>query len=75
MLDTPPSAQANPFAASGRFCRPNQPETLLSADVSPGRRSRQRTAPAENRTEAKSEPHPISTVNPYSWTDNVLLLL
>lgn len=32
---------------SGRFRRPNQPEMPRSADVSPGRRSRQRTASAE----------------------------
>lgn len=38
---------------SGRFRRPNQPETPLSAGISPGRRSRQRTASAENRAEAK----------------------
>ena len=30
---------------SGRFRRPNQPETPPSADVSPGRRSRRRTTP------------------------------
>ena len=48
-----PCSQRAPLATSGRFRRPNQPEAPYSADVSPGRRSRQRTTPAENRTEAK----------------------
>lgn len=40
-----------PLATSGRFRRPNQPETPRSVGVSPGRRNWQRTTPAENRTE------------------------
>ena len=39
--------------ASGRFRRSNQPESPSSTNVSPGQRSRQRTTPVENRTEAK----------------------
>ena len=42
-----------PLATSGRFRRPNRPETPPSADVPPGRRSRQRTTPAKNRTEVQ----------------------
>ena len=42
-----------PLATSGRFRRPNQPETPPSVGISPGRRSQQRTAPAENRTEVQ----------------------
>lgn len=41
-------------STSGRFRRPNRPETPQHADVSPGRRSRQRTTPTENRTEVRS---------------------
>lgn len=43
-----------PLATSGRFRRPNRPETPQYAGVSPGRRSWQRTAPAENRTEIQN---------------------
>lgn len=42
-----------PFATSGRFRRPNRPETPHGSNVSPGQRSRQRTASAENRPEVK----------------------
>ena len=42
-----------PLATSGRFRRPNRPETPQHADVSPGQRSRRRTTPAENRTEVQ----------------------
>ena len=42
-----------PLATSGRFHRPNRPETPRGAGVSPDRRSRQRTTAAENRTEAQ----------------------
>ena len=49
-----------PLATSGRFFRPNQPETPQHAGVSPGRRSRQRTTPSKtaqkSRTMAKSAP-------------------
>ena len=48
-----PQRQRALFATSGRFRRPNQPETPYSAVVSPGRRSRQRTTSAENHTEAQ----------------------
>ena len=40
-------------AGSGRFRRLNRPETPQHADVSPGRRSRQPTNLAENRTEVQ----------------------
>ena len=40
------------LVTSGRFCRPNKPETPHGANVSPGRRSRRRIAPAENHPEA-----------------------
>lgn len=43
-----------PLATSGRFRRPNRPETPQCASVSPGRRSRQRTTPVENRTEVQN---------------------
>ena len=46
-----PSDSRTPLATSGRFHRPNQLETPPGAGVSPGRRSRQRTTPARNRTE------------------------
>ena len=46
--DMAPSPQANPACNFWRFRRPNQPETPQHAGVSPSRRSRQRTAPAEN---------------------------
>ena len=42
-----------PLATSGRFRRPNRLETPPNAGVSPGRRSRRRTTPAENRTEVQ----------------------
>ncbi len=48
-----PSDSRTPLATSGRLRRPNRPETPRGASISPGRRSRQRTTPAENRTEAK----------------------
>lgn len=48
-----PSDSRTPLATSGRFRRPNQPETPPSVGISPGRRSQQRTAPAENRTEVQ----------------------
>ena len=48
-----PSDSRTPLATSGRFRRPNRPETPPSAGVSPGRLSRQRTTPAENRTEVQ----------------------
>lgn len=47
------SAMGSPLATSGRFCRRIQPERPRSGSVSPGQRSRRRTTPAENRTEAK----------------------
>ncbi len=47
------SAMGSPLATSGRFCRRIQPERPRSGSVSPGQRSRQRTTPAENRTETK----------------------
>ena len=43
-----------PLATSGRFRRPNRPETPRGAGVFPGRRSRRRTIPAENRTEVQT---------------------
>ena len=42
-----------PLATSGRFRRANLPETPQHACISPGQRSQQRTAPAENRTEVQ----------------------
>ena len=42
-----------PLATSGRFRRPNQPKTPQHAGVSPSRRSRQRTTPAENCPEVQ----------------------
>ena len=48
-----PSDSRTPLATFGRFRRPNRPETPRGAGVSPGRRSRQRTTPAENRTEVQ----------------------
>ena len=46
-----------PLATSGRFRRQNRPETPPSVGVSPGRQSRQRTNPAENRTEPAGRDH------------------
>ena len=43
-----------PLATSGRFRRPNQPKTPQHAGVSPSRRSRQRTTPAENCPEVQA---------------------
>ena len=43
-----------PLATSGRFRRPNRPETPCDAGVFPGRRSQRRTTPAENRTEVQT---------------------
>jgi len=43
-------------STSGRFRRPNRPETPQHADVSPGRRSRQRTTPPP-KTAQKSGTH------------------
>ena len=43
-----------PLATSGRFRRPTRPETPRGAGVFPGRRSRRRTTPAENRTEVQT---------------------
>ena len=48
-----PQHKQSPLATSERFRRPDRPETPYSADVSPGRRSRQRTTSAENRTKAQ----------------------
>ena len=48
-----PQHKQSPLATSERFRRPDRPETPYSADVSPGRRSRQRTTSAENHTEAQ----------------------
>ena len=48
-----PSDSRTPLATSGRFRRPNRPETLRDTGISPGRLSRQRTTPAENRTEVQ----------------------
>ena len=48
-----PCSQRAPFTTSGRFRRPNQPETPCSADVSSGRRIRQQATSAKNRTEAQ----------------------
>ena len=45
-----PSDPQAPLATSGRFRRPNRPETPQHAGVSPSRQSQQRTAPARNRT-------------------------
>ena len=45
--------ERTPPATSGRFRRPNQPETPQHAGVSPGRLSQRRTTPAENRTEVQ----------------------
>ena len=42
------------LVTSGRFCRPNKPETPHGANVSPGRRSRRRIAPAENHPEVRT---------------------
>ena len=68
-LQQPPRFPSDPqtsLATSGRFRRPNQPETPQYASVSPGRLSRRRTTPAENRTEvqgpmAKSAPTSCKT--------------
>lgn len=49
-----PSGPQAPLATSGRFRRPNQPETPPSVGVSLGRRSQQRTTPARNRPEAQN---------------------
>lgn len=43
-----------PLATTGRFRRQNRPETPPSVGVSPGRRSRQQTTAAGNRTEVQS---------------------
>lgn len=55
-----PSDSRTPLATSGRFRRPNRPETPPSAGVSPGRWSRQRTTPPKtaqkSRDMAKSAP-------------------
>lgn len=48
-----PSDSRTPLATSGRFRRPNRPETPRGAGISPGRLSRQRIPPAENRTEVQ----------------------
>ena len=63
-----PQHKQSPLATSERFRRPDRPETPYSADVSPGRRSRQRTTSAENRTKAhgptaKSAPVSCETVH------------
>lgn len=50
-----PSDSRTPLATSGRFRRPNRPETPPSAGVSPGRWSRQRTTPP--KTAQKSRTH------------------
>lgn len=42
-----------PLATTGRFRRQNRPETPPSVGVSPGRRSRQQTTAAGNRTEVQ----------------------
>lgn len=48
-----PSDPQTPLATFGRFRKPNQPETPQYASVFPGRQSRRRTTPAENRTEVQ----------------------
>ena len=48
-----PSDSRTPLATSGRFRRPNRPETPRGIGIPPGRLSRQRTTPAENRTEVQ----------------------
>lgn len=40
-LDTPPQCTRTPLTTSGRFRRPNLPETPPNTDVFPGRQSRQ----------------------------------
>ena len=58
-----------PLATFGRFRSPNRPETPQSVGVFPGRRSRQRTIPAENRTEVQNpwqNRHPFPAKPPRS---------
>lgn len=45
---------ANSSSVTPLHRRPNRPETPQYASVSPGRRSRQRTTAAENRTEVQT---------------------
>ena len=52
-----------PSATSGRFCRRIRPKRQRSASVSPGRRCRKRTTPAENRTEVRN---PCQNHGPFS---------
>lgn len=54
LLPRPCRSQA-PFATSGRFRKPNRPETPRGADVSPGRRSQRRQPPP--KTVQKSRTH------------------